>query len=149
MQHICHPFFLVVIFSSRRTINLCRNKSSFTFWKNNFNIVSDKLLGQLLVLLVAKLKTACTKLVYVQRSLSSNLEQKKEFEGDIIRHLLWGRREIFIEFLNLGQPLVYIKWLIFLFLKIIFIGITDIRITPSWVHYFKKIIAIAIATSPK
>ena len=28
--------FLVVIFSSRHTINLCRNKSSFTFWKKFF-----------------------------------------------------------------------------------------------------------------
>ena len=27
------------------------------------------------------------------------------FEGDIIRHLLWGPHEINIEFLNLGQPL--------------------------------------------
>ena len=54
---------------SRRTINLCRNKSSFTFWKKNFNKVSDKLLGQLLVLPAAKLKTACTKLVYAPRSL--------------------------------------------------------------------------------
>ena len=31
--------------------------------------VSDKLLGQLLALLAAKLKTACTKLVFVPRSL--------------------------------------------------------------------------------
>ena len=65
----CHPFFLVVIFSSHCTINLCRNKSSFIFWKKNFNKVSDKLHGQLLVLLAAKLKTACTKLLYVARSL--------------------------------------------------------------------------------
>ena len=69
--------FLVVIFSSHRTINLCRNKSSFTFWKKNFNKVSDKLLGKLLVLPEAKLKTACTKLVYVPRSLWSNLEQNQ------------------------------------------------------------------------
>ena len=73
----CHPFFLVVIFCSPRTINLCWNKSSFTFWKKNFNKVSDKLLGQLLVLPVAKLKTACTKLVFVPRSLWSNLEQNQ------------------------------------------------------------------------
>ena len=46
--------FLVVIFSSRCTINLCQNKSSFTFLKKNFNKVSDKLLGQLLVLPAAK-----------------------------------------------------------------------------------------------
>ena len=39
------------------------------FGKKNFNKVSDKLLGQLLVLLAAKLKTACTKIVYVPRSL--------------------------------------------------------------------------------
>ena len=70
-------FFLVVIFSSPRTINLCRNKSSFTFWKKNFNKVSDKFLGQLLVLPAAKLKTACTKLVFVPRSLWSNLEQNQ------------------------------------------------------------------------
>ena len=39
----------VVIFSScRYTINLCQNKSSFTFWKKIFNKVSDKLLGKLL-----------------------------------------------------------------------------------------------------
>ena len=61
--------FLVVIFSSRRAINLCQNKSSFTFWKKIFNKVSDKLLGQLLVLPAAKLKTACIKIVYAARSL--------------------------------------------------------------------------------
>ena len=65
-------FFGVVIFSSRHTIILCRNKSSFTFWKFFFNKVSDKLPGQLLVLPAAKLKTACTKLVFVPRSLWSN-----------------------------------------------------------------------------
>ena len=32
-------------------------------------------------------------------------KSKKIFEGDIIRHLLWGRGEINIEFLDLGQPL--------------------------------------------
>ena len=73
----CHPFFVVVIFSSRRNNNLCRNKSIFTFWKKEFNKVSDKLLEQLLVLSAAKLKTACTKLVYVPRSLGSNLEQNE------------------------------------------------------------------------
>ena len=105
--HKGRSIFLVVIFSSPRTINLCRNKSSFTFWKKKFNKVSDKLLGQLLVLPAAKLKTACTKLVFVPRSLWSNLEQNLNisFEGDITRYLLWGRGKINIEFLNLGQPL--------------------------------------------
>ena len=74
----CCPFFWVVIFSSYCTINLCRNKSSFTFWNFFFNKVSDKLLGQLLVLLAANLKTACTKLVFVPRSLWSNLEQNQK-----------------------------------------------------------------------
>ena len=95
------------MFFSPRTINLCQHKSSLTFWKKSFNKVSDNLLGQLLVLPAAKLKTVCTKLVYVQRSLLSNLEQNQNicFEGDIIRHHLWGQREINIEFLNLWQPL--------------------------------------------
>ena len=33
-------------------------------------------------------------------------KSKYFFEGDIIRHLLWGQHEINIEFLNLGQPLL-------------------------------------------
>ena len=113
-------FFWVIIFSSCRTINLCRNKSSFTFWKKNFNKVSDKLLGQLLVLPAAKFKTACIKIVYVPRSLWSNLDQNQNIfsEGDIIRHLLWGWREINIEFLNLGQPQMYIFYWLFSILNL-------------------------------
>ena len=42
------------------------------------------------------------------------VKSKYFFEGDIIRHLLWGRREINIKFLNLGQPLTYILILVIL-----------------------------------
>ena len=34
-------------------------------------------------------------------------KKKYFYEGDIIRHLLWGQGEINIKFLNLGQPLMY------------------------------------------
>jgi hypothetical protein len=92
MSSICFEF---VIFSSRCTINLCQNKSCFTFWKKNFNKVSDKLLGQLLVLPAAKLKSACTKIVFVPRSLSLTL-LKFFFQNvklDLFRHRLMVRGE--------------------------------------------------------
>ena len=90
--HIRCCYFLVVIFSSHHTINLCRYKSSSTFWKIKFNKVSDKLLEKLLVLpAAAKLKTACTKFVYLcPKTFMIKLRAKSKyfFEGDIIRYLL-------------------------------------------------------------
>ena len=52
--------------------------------------------------------------LYMSREVYDQTQSKKIkifFEGDIIRHLLWGRHEINIEFLNLGQHLtsVYYK----------------------------------------
>ena len=50
-------------------------------------------------------------------------KSKYFFEGDIIRHLLWGHCEINIEFLNLGQPLIAGIGCHVLLLKLFSVGI--------------------------
>ena len=73
---LCRIFqFLDLI--SRRPPERCRKVTQPTHWKDFFNKVSDKLLGQLLVLPAAKLKTAYTKPVDVPRNLLSKLEQNQ------------------------------------------------------------------------
>ena len=93
----------------RRPPERCRKVTQPTHWKNFFNKVSDKLLGQLLVLPAAELRTACTKLVYGPRSLSLTLLKKSLQKVDKVTpwHPLVLRRKIKSINLNLGQPLIY------------------------------------------
>ena len=93
----------------RRPPERCRNVTQPTYWNFFFNKVSDKLLGQLLVLPAAEHRTACTKLVYGPRSLSLTLLKKSLQKVDHVSswHPLVVRRKIKSKNLNLGQPLLY------------------------------------------
>ena len=90
----CLPFFQLSYFL--HDVPLIYAETSLVLHFGKKNKVSDNLLRQLLVLPVAKLQTACIKFVKGPTSLCSNLEQNQNIfgEGEIMRHLLWGSRDI-------------------------------------------------------
>ena len=75
----CRSFFyLFIIFSSRRTINLLTyaETSLALHFEKKFNKVSDKLLGQLLVLMAAKLKIRRRYSYVIRKESKMTLELK-------------------------------------------------------------------------